>query len=58
MKNKITIPTTPSFIVCNGTARRVKEYDTEALKLIIGAWGANLINKARKIKSRDKEITI
>ena len=58
MKNKIRIPTTPNYIVCNGVARHISEYENDALKVIGDIWLANLIKKARKIKSQDKEITL
>lgn len=58
MKNKITIPTTPNFILCNRVSMAVSEYDNETLKVIGEIWVANLIKKARKLKGQDKEIVL
>jgi hypothetical protein len=59
MKNKIKIPTTPNYIICNGVARPVSEYDQSALELIAEEWKENLLRKGRKERyGTTKEITL
>ena len=58
MKNEITVPTTPNFIVCNGTNLHISKYSTEALKLIGDIWLANLIKKSRRMKGVERKFNM
>jgi hypothetical protein len=59
MKKKITVPTTPRFIFCNGVLKPISEYSDEDLEKIGQAWIANLFRKARDMKGgEEKEITL
>jgi len=58
MKHKIKVPLTPNFIVYDGHALPIKDFDDDTLKLICKVWTRQLIRKARKIKLVEEDKTI
>ena len=48
IRSKISIPSTPNFIIENGVPKGIGFYTPEALKEIAKEWTKNLLEKAEK----------